>query len=57
MQTYEEFMKDVELVRGELLRSRLVRSTLSSPKDLRVVMTGLASAKRCAGRDDSLRFE
>jgi cell division protein FtsQ len=43
MQTYEEFMKDVELVRGGS-SDRLSEIDLSNPKDLRVVMTGLASA-------------
>jgi cell division protein FtsQ len=43
MQTYEEFMKDVDLVRGGS-SDRVSEVDLSSPKDLRVVMTGLASA-------------
>jgi cell division protein FtsQ len=43
MQTYEEFLKDVELVRGGS-SERLSEIDLSNPKDLRVVMTGLASA-------------
>jgi cell division protein FtsQ len=43
MQTYEEFMKDVELVRGGS-SDRVSEIDLSNPKDLRVVMTGLASA-------------
>jgi cell division protein FtsQ len=43
MQTYEEFMKDVELVRGGS-SDRLSEIDLSNPKDLRVVMTGLAGA-------------
>ncbi len=41
MQTYEEFMKDVELVRGGS-SDRVSEIDLSNPKDLRVVMTGLA---------------
>src|SRR5437660_7206313 len=43
MQTYEEFMKDVDLVRGGS-SDRVSEIDLSNPKDLRVVMTGLASA-------------
>ena len=43
MQTYEEFMKDVDLVRGSS-SDRVSEIDLSNPKDLRVVMTGLASA-------------
>jgi cell division protein FtsQ len=43
MQTFEEFMKDVELVRGGS-SDRVSEVDLSNPKDLRVVMTGLASA-------------
>jgi cell division protein FtsQ len=43
MQTYEEFMRDVELVRGGS-SDRVSEVDLSNPKDLRVVMTGLASA-------------
>ena len=43
MQTYEEFMKDVDLVRGGS-SDRVSEADLSNPKDLRVVMTGLASA-------------
>jgi cell division protein FtsQ len=43
MQTYEEFMKDIDLVRGGS-SDRVSEVDLSSPKDLRVVMTGLASA-------------
>jgi len=43
MQTYEEFMKAVELVRGGS-SDRVSEIDLSNPKDLRVVMTGLASA-------------
>ena len=43
MQTYDEFMKDIELVRGGS-SDRVSEVDLSTPKDLRVVMTGLASA-------------
>jgi cell division protein FtsQ len=43
MQNYEEFMKDVDLVRGGS-SDRVSEIDLSNPKDLRVVMTGLASA-------------
>jgi len=43
MQTYEEFMNAVELVRGGS-SDRVSEIDLSNPKDLRVVMTGLASA-------------
>jgi cell division protein FtsQ len=43
MQTYEEFMKDIDLVRGGS-SDRVSEIDLSNPKDLRVVMTGLASA-------------
>jgi cell division protein FtsQ len=43
MQTYEEFMRDIELVRGGSA-DRVSEIDLSNPKDLRVVMTGLASA-------------
>jgi cell division protein FtsQ len=42
IQTYEEFMKDVDLVRGGS-SDRVSEADLSNPKDLRVVMTGLAS--------------
>ena len=42
MQTYDEFMKDIELVRGGS-SDRVSEVDLSSPKDLRVVMTGLAN--------------
>jgi cell division protein FtsQ len=42
MQIYEEFMKDVDLVRGGS-SDRVSEADLSNPKDLRVVMTGLAS--------------
>lgn len=44
MQTYEEFMKAVDLVRGGS-SDRVSEVDLSNPKDLRVVMTGLASAQ------------
>ena len=43
MQTYEEFMKDVDLVRVGS-SDRVSEIDLSVPKDLRVVMTGLANA-------------
>jgi cell division protein FtsQ len=43
MQTYDEFMKDVDLVRAGS-SDRVSEVDLSNPKDLRVVMTGLASA-------------
>src|SRR5437660_693937 len=43
MQTYEEFMKDVDLVRGGS-SDHVSEIDLSNPKDLLVVMTGLASA-------------
>jgi len=43
MQTYEEFMKDVDLVRSGS-SDRVSEIDLSNPKDLRVVMTGLANA-------------
>jgi len=43
MQTYEEFMKAVDLVRGGS-SDRVSELDLSNPKDLRVVMTGLANA-------------
>jgi len=43
MQTYEEFMKDMELVRPAS-SDRVSEVDLSNPKDLRVVMTGLANA-------------
>jgi cell division protein FtsQ len=42
MQTYEEFIKDVDLVRAGS-SDRVSEMDLSNPKDLRVVMTGLAS--------------
>ena len=43
MQTYEEFIKDVDLVRAGS-SDRVSEIDLSNPKDLRVVMTGLASS-------------
>ena len=43
MQTFEEFMRNIELVRGGS-SDRVSEVDLSNPKDLRVVMTGLASA-------------
>lgn len=43
MQTYAEFMKDVDLVRSGS-SDRVSEVDLSVPKDLRVVMTGLANA-------------
>jgi cell division protein FtsQ len=43
MQTYEEFVKDIDLVRGGS-SDRVSEVDLSNPKDLRVVMTGLAGA-------------
>jgi len=43
MQTCEEFLKDVDLVRGGS-SDRVSEVDLSNPKDLRVVMTGLANA-------------
>jgi cell division protein FtsQ len=43
MQTYTEFMKDVDLVRSGS-SDRVSEVDLSVPKDLRVVMTGLANA-------------
>jgi len=43
MQTYEEFIKDVDLVRGGS-SDHVSEIDLSNPKDLRVVMTGLANA-------------
>jgi cell division protein FtsQ len=43
MQLYQEFMRDIDLVRGGA--SQYVSEVdLSNPKDLRAVMTGLASA-------------
>ena len=41
MQIYQEFMKDVDLVRAGS-SERVSELDLSNPKDLRVVMTGLA---------------
>jgi cell division protein FtsQ len=41
MQIFQEFMKDVDLVRAGS-SERLSEADLSNPKDLRVVMTGLA---------------
>ena len=43
MQTYEEFIKDADFVRAGS-SDRVSEIDLSNPKDLRVVMTGLASA-------------
>jgi len=43
MQTYQEFVRDVELVRSGSA-DHVSEVDLSNPKDLRVVMTGLASA-------------
>jgi len=43
MQTYAEFMRDVDLVRSGS-SDRVSEVDLSIPKDLRVVMTGLANA-------------
>ena len=43
MQTYQEFMKDVDLVRSGS-SDRVSEVDLSNPKDLRAVMTGIASA-------------
>ena len=43
MQTYGEFMRDVDLVRGGS-SERVSEVDLANPKDLRVVMTGLANA-------------
>ena len=43
MQTYQEFLRDADLVRSES-SDRVSEVDLSNPKDLRVVMTGLASA-------------
>jgi cell division protein FtsQ len=42
MQTYQEFMKGVDLVRSGS-SDRVSEVDLSNPKDLRVVMTGIAS--------------
>jgi len=43
MQTYEEFIKDADFVRAGS-SDRVSEIDLSNPKDLRVVMTGLAGA-------------
>jgi cell division protein FtsQ len=43
MQTYQEFMKNIDLVRSDS-SDRVSEVELSNPKDLRVVMTGLAHA-------------
>ena len=43
MQNYQEFLKDIDLVRGGSSQN-VSEVDLSNPKDLRVVMTGLASA-------------
>jgi cell division protein FtsQ len=43
MQTYQEFMKDVDLVRSGS-SDRVSEVDLANPKDLRAVMTGIASA-------------
>jgi len=43
MQTYQEFMKNIDLVRSDSF-DRVSEVELSNPKDLRVVMTGLARA-------------
>jgi cell division protein FtsQ len=43
IQTYQEFLRDADLVRAES-SDRVSEVDLSSAKDLRVVMTGLASA-------------
>ncbi len=43
MQTYEEFIKDIDLVRAGS-SDRVSEVDLSNLKDLRVVMTGLANA-------------
>lgn len=43
MQLFQEFMKDIELVRGGSSQN-VSEVDLSNPKDVRVVMTGLASA-------------
>jgi cell division protein FtsQ len=41
MQTYQEFMKNIDLVRSDS-SDRVSEVELSNPRDLRVVMTGLA---------------
>ena len=43
MQTYQEFMKDIDLVRSGS-SDRVSEVDLANPKDLRAVMTGIASA-------------
>ena len=43
METYQEFMKNIDLVRSDS-SERVSEVELSNPKDLRVVMTGLARA-------------
>ncbi|MFI5058091.1 MAG: cell division protein FtsQ/DivIB [Candidatus Acidiferrales bacterium] len=43
MQTYQEFVKNIDLVRSDS-SDRVSEVELSNPKDLRVVMTGLARA-------------
>src|SRR5260370_26811891 len=43
MQAYQEFMKDIDLVRSGS-SDRVSEVDLANPKDLRVVMTGIASA-------------
>lgn len=43
MQTYQEFMKDIDLVRPNS-SDHVSEVELANPKDLRVVMTGLAGA-------------
>ena len=43
MQTYQEFLRDADLVRSES-SDRVSEVDLSNAKDLRVVMTGLTSA-------------
>jgi hypothetical protein len=43
MQTYQEFMKDIDLVRSGS-SDRVSEADLANPKDLRAVMTGIASA-------------
>jgi cell division protein FtsQ len=43
MQTYQEFMKDIDLVRSGS-SDRVSEVDLANPKDLRAVMTGIASS-------------
>ncbi len=43
MQTYQEFVKDIDLVRAGS-SDRVSEIDLANPKDLRVVMTGIAAA-------------